>query len=479
MKRMTLYTTGVIAWIMLLSSPLMAQVNTSETVASLKKCIQSDPARAADEVDQLLKGKNKKKPELLVAVGQAYLESGKEKEAQIYAELARKADMRYASAYVLEGDIALVQKNIGTACQFYEQAIYFDAGCKEAYLKYAYVYRSSAPQLAIEKVMELKKIDPSYLPADRAIAEMYYDNNQFSKATLVYAQFINSSGVTEDDLIKYAFALFLSHDFNTSLQVAQKGLERYPRHATFNRLMMYNYADLKRYEEGLNAADQFFNASDHPDFAYLDYVYYGHLLHATKQHDAAIAQYTQAMELDNQKANLWREISEIYESKGDYDQAIESFRKYMETVSPEKHTADLDLELGKLYYAKGTDTDTPSGMENEKIEALKKADEMFAAVSRKASNSHLGNFWRARTQSALDPETTQGLAKPYYELVIAMLIGKNEPMYNTVLVECYSYLGYYHLVTDSPDESKIYWNKILEIAPGHTTALKALEGLKS
>ena len=39
----------------------------------------------------------------------------------------------------------------------------------------------------------------------------------------------------------------------------------------------------------------------------------------------------------------------------------------------------------------------------------------------------LWNFWRARTNSALDPETSQGLAKPYYEGVAALLTGKNDP----------------------------------------------------
>ena len=41
---------------------------------------------------------------------------------------------------VLEGDIALAQKNIGQACQLYEQAIYFDPNCKEAYLKLSLIH---------------------------------------------------------------------------------------------------------------------------------------------------------------------------------------------------------------------------------------------------------------------------------------------------------------------------------------------------
>ena len=53
---------------------------------------------------------------------------------------------------------------------------------------------------------------------------------------------------TEEDLVKYAFALFLNHDFEKSLEVANMGIaKRMPHHAAFNRLAMYNYTDLKRF----------------------------------------------------------------------------------------------------------------------------------------------------------------------------------------------------------------------------------------
>ena len=41
---------------------------------------------------------------------------------------------------------------------------------------------------------------------------------------------------TEEDLVKYAFALFLNHDFNKSLEVANMGLQKNARHAAFNQM---------------------------------------------------------------------------------------------------------------------------------------------------------------------------------------------------------------------------------------------------
>lgn len=50
----------------------------------------------------MIKGKNKKNIELLVAIGEAYLEAGKIPEAQQYAALAKKANGKSADAAVLE-----------------------------------------------------------------------------------------------------------------------------------------------------------------------------------------------------------------------------------------------------------------------------------------------------------------------------------------------------------------------------------------
>lgn len=86
-------------------------------------------------------------------------------------------------------------------------------------------------------------------------------------------------------------------------------------------------------------------------------------------------------------------------------------------------------------------------------------------------------MWRARTNSAMDPETTEGLAKPYYEKVAEMLLAKNEPRYNSALIECYSYLGYYYLLkSDYPVSKSIGINS--GYRTHNATAKKALDGIK-
>lgn len=477
MKTILVLTMGAL----LLAGTLSAQTPAPEwqaRVDNMKRLIQTNPEQASDEADEMLKGKNKKNVGLIISVARAYLDAGKLADAQEYLAMAKKAGSKDAGVFVLEGDIALAQKNSGQACQAYEQAIYFNPTYKDAYLKYANVYKTTSPSQAIEKLKQLKAADPSCREADREMAEVYYAGNRFDKAAEAYARFIDSPLATEDDMLKYAFALFLNHDFEKSLQIAEKGLQMNARHAAFNRLAMYNNTDLKRYEEAEKAADAFFHASDNADYSYLDYRYYGALLSELKEYDEAIIQYGKALEKDNTQIDLWREISDAYEMKNDYAQAIAAYRKYCDALAPEKKSPETLFQLGRLYYGQGTSSDTLAVPPTDRKLALQSADSLFALVAEQAPESYLGDMWRARTQSAMDPETTEGLAKPYYEKVVDLLLSKNDSNHDSALIESYSYLGYYYLLKSDYPASKEYWNKILAIDPDNATAKKALEGIK-
>lgn len=91
MKRVQMFLAGAFIAV----GSLYAQSSDAEwqmEVAKLKETIQSDPAQAAEQAEQLIKGKNKKNVELLTAIGEAYLQADKLSEAQMYAALAKKSE---------------------------------------------------------------------------------------------------------------------------------------------------------------------------------------------------------------------------------------------------------------------------------------------------------------------------------------------------------------------------------------------------
>ena len=255
------------------------------------------------------------------------------------------------------------------------------------------------------------------------------------------------------------------------------GLQKNSVDPTFNRLAMYNNVDLKRYDEAMKAADIFFKECPEADYSYLDYKYHGYLLDAVKKYDQAAVSFEKAIELDSTQVDLYKNISEDYENLGNYKNAITFYKKYFNSLEPAKQTPDLQYEIGKLCYGAGTQSDSLTITMDERKAALVEADTILSKIATLAPDNYLGNFWRARVNVALDPDATQGLAKPFYEQVAALIESKNDPRYNNVLIECYNYLGYYYLVNDKLPESKEYWNKILAVDPNHAVAKKALEGL--
>ena len=88
-----------------LSVPTMAQDENQATIDAITKVIKSKPADLEDQVKAVYK-KNKKKADVLVAMGRAFLENKDTVNATQYAEYALKADKEYAPAFMLFGDIA-------------------------------------------------------------------------------------------------------------------------------------------------------------------------------------------------------------------------------------------------------------------------------------------------------------------------------------------------------------------------------------
>ena len=454
-------------------------VSALNNIGLAKLQIKSNAVQAKDAIENVLKGKNKKNVDLILEAGRAYLENGEHLAANDYLERAQKITRKYAPVFVFAGDIFESKKDAGQACSMYEQAILFDANCREAYVKYARAYRDVNQALAVEMLGRLKTQEPNFSLANKELADLYYAKNDFDNAAKYYGEYIASGNYDSDDLKQYAMTLFLNKDYNKSLEIAQMGLKLNAQDPAFNRLAMYNNVELKKFDDATVAADNFFNKSKDAQFSYFDYTYNGTILAEKKKYPEAIASFEKAIEADTTKTELLSTISGFYEQAGDPVNAIKSYEKYLGNVS--KPSADQLVELGKKYYSYAN---TDGILPNIKTSSLLKADSIFTKVAEMEPDNYRGNCWRARANSNLDPEATKGLAKPYYEKTVEICLAKNDPRYNPVLIECYSYLGFYHLVAGEKSKnaseyetSKGYWNKILKIEPGNSTALKALDGL--
>jgi tetratricopeptide (TPR) repeat protein len=433
--------------------------------------MKSTDAKTVDaEIKKIVNDKNfkayKKDANLYVAIGYAFLYNKLNNKAQEYQSTAQSVSKsRSADAFVLWGDI-LAEHNLGAACANYETAIMYDPDCIEAYIKYARAYKNANPKLAIDKLMQLKQIAPTFVLTDRELGDIYYAKNDFGQAAQYYDTYLKSGNKTDaGDLVRYSMTLFMNHDYNKSLAVASSGLVANPRHPALNRLVMYNDVELKQYDAALSAANLLFNGSDNAKIDYLDYRYYAEALKSVKKTELAAAAFKKALEIDATKVDLWKEISDVYSGAKDYAKAISAYETYIKNVPAD--TLNNNIALGTLYYNYGIDT---LALADERQAALLKADGIFGTVAEQYPDDYRGNFWRARANLALDQ--TGALAKPYYEKTIELILPKNDARYNSALIECYSLLGAYYFQLEKQDlqSSLDNWKKILELNPDHANA---------
>ena len=226
----------------------------SPQVKQAATMIKENPAKASEAFDELMKGKNKKNTSLLVEIGRAYLDQGKTAEAAEYAQRAKDVNSKCAVAYLLSGDVALKLNDVNKASSDYNQAIYLDENCSEAYFKYAQVYKGVDPQLSLDMLMRLQTKAPDDNRISKELADVYYTMGQYGKAKEAYESYLKVGTPTEQDYTRYAMLLYLNKDYAQSSDMVKKGLELAPENHVLKRLAMYDNLELKDYKEGLEAA---------------------------------------------------------------------------------------------------------------------------------------------------------------------------------------------------------------------------------
>lgn len=453
------------------SAPVMAQDNK----AIIQQATQAIKAGANKEVVKQLYKDNKKNAEVLVGIGRAFLNQNDTANAKMFAQYANQRDGKYAPAYILLGDICVRQDNGGGAAGWYQQAKYFDPKNPEAYYKYANILRGRSPQDAVDNLNELRVQRPD-VAVDALCARIWYRSNRLDKCMEYYDK-VEQGKLEDEDITNYAMAGYLTQQREKSLQTALYGLSRDPRKAGWNRLVFYNYTDMDKFDDALTYANRLFNASDSAKISGYDYTYLGTANMGKKNFDAAIEAFTKAIEANGENKDLQnnnkKNLSDAYLAKEDYANAIKYYEEYLANNS--QPTASDLAGLGTVYQQQA------SGLTGTaQTEAFKKADGVYQQLGEKfPANIDFANFMRARINSYMDPDTKQGLAKPFYE-ALANSLGSNANRDNTDnirLTEAYRYLGYYYLLNNDKATADSYWNKVLAIDPENETAKQAL-GIK-
>ncbi len=425
----------------------------------------------------------KKSPAVQIAIARAYDAVNPdlyEKEVEKYLTKARKISLEDPNSYIFEGDRLARTKDWGQAGAKYEMAINYDPNATAAYVKYANLFTQVNPQYAINMLKKLLNVNPNSALGQRALANAYYNNNQFKEAAEEYGKYVNNPNHFKQDEDRYAFLLFYGGNYKDGYNYATSLLKKDPNNFTALRYQFMNAAqDKEMADQLLPMAENLWSMQQadpaNRKFAPIDYTLISQEFQAAKKNDEAKNVLLAAMKDMPDNASFPKQIAMVCVDLNDMPGASDYYEQYM-ALNPETGYNDYVQAAIFAYYA---------GVQ-DKTDAPEKAGAYFdkaAGLANKAAAILPDNYKPVKILGDIElqkaaKENAEVAAQPLYMQSIALLEAAPDPSkYKSDAKTMYNYLGNYYLNQNNKAEAKKYFQKVLDLNPGDEAYRKFVEGL--
>lgn len=461
-----------------------------------KTLLKSNP-KEADLLFKTALKKHKKDAALHLAILEAYKANGMTEAADKQLGITRKAGKNSPILYIYEGDQILAgdsETKVGDAASKYSQAIYFDPSNTVAQIKYAQVYLlTKSLDIPIETLKKVIAEHPDYTIAYRDLATAYSKKGVYPFAIENFKIYFEAADYSVNDISRFASVYYFTDQYDESMKLINEGLALEPDHFVLNRLRMYN-ASKSKDTLGIEYANKFFSLRAGTDEE-STFIYQDNLAHATILADAgrseeAIAVYNKVLSNQDEKIDkglVYKEMAASYTKMKEYAKAGDTYQTYIEFMGLDYTEANIFFMQGTSYYyaASAVRKDSTDAGKALLREYVTKADSAFAQTCRVSPDSYVGYQWRGHVNALLEPQPTEGLAKPHYEAAIGIILKKIEggeemtASYKSQLLRGYQYLSVYYFMNDDKDNAILYSNKVLELNPNESVSKAILEEYKN
>ena len=418
--------------------------------------------------------KNKKNPEAILKIAQAFYAQKDTANARKYANLSNEAGKpkyQFAPAYLLLGDIeASYGTDGGKAASYYNQAITFNPKNPEGYKKWAMVYRKISPTQAAKKLEEMKVQCPNEdIDAFKGHIFMLANDEKQAYENYVKADINKLDKLGLNEFVRCSY--FTGH-FADAVRAAEAGIKLEPRNPTFNRIAMFANYELKNYDAAKDYIHKYFFETDSAKISEYDHFYTALIYQALEDKANMYAHYDKALELvdDQSMIKRWsilKSVSDSYLKDKEFENAIKYYEQYLAC----KPNLNFDDEEGMAnIYSKYGDAEPA-----KKKEMISKAIELFGTLAEKYPIQVVyATFMRAGLNNKLDDNMKNSLAKPDYQKVVELLANKADRSKgeDTMLKTSYHYLMYNAFLNKNNAGAKEIAEKILVIDPEYKPALE-------
>lgn len=393
---------------------------------------------------------------------------------------AIKLEPKNPENYILLGD-AMFEKNPsdgGSPIKQYNKATELNPKSAKGILRQGKLYqRGRNYQLALDKYKEAETIDPTYAPAYREKAELYYLAGQKNNAIESYKKYLALNN-SEEARKRYAEFLFANKQYAEAVSEIENLQKAGNSSMYLDRYLGHSYAELgdktdkDAYVKGLAAIDRFFQKAG-SSFNYLpvDYKYKGILLSKTGKDSLGVIEMEKAASMDPKiKGEILREIAKTHMKAKKYGKAITTYENMM-AGDPKNLSSQDWYEFGRSYYYEAGNKQR----EKKDLDAAAlfvKADTCFSKLCQLNVNYPMGYFWRGRVNAQLDPKDEKYLPKPHYEKALSIVKPEEKMTYKSNIIEANLYLGSHAAFSKEKDltKAKEYFKAVQELDPNNKAA---------
>ncbi|MHC1703150.1 MAG: tetratricopeptide repeat protein [Tenuifilaceae bacterium] len=431
------------------------KVDTSKALPLLREAISIDP----------------KNPEIFIIAGDIYFLAKDGSNSIRNYNIANNLDKTRPTANMKIGSIYMKGRNLTAAIPYFEQAI---------------------------------KLNDKYAPAYRELGQLYSMAGRYEQSKGYFKTYLELTKGNIPAKIRYVNALFYAKEYDEVVTNVEEIFAIDQARTYLNRIAAYSSFEKNPpdYEKALSYMDKLFKNMSEDRLILKDYTYYAKIL--LKKNADYPKKYQDAARLDR---DLARNQDRYETAKGD---AKDRYKIQIDTLTNQiaglkKVMADEDLELDKAFEAyhkahiqapgdRSLLNDIAVNLYNfkrfnesakyfEKLIALgkndvndymqvgkaynqgknyAKADSMFAIVIQQFPDYVQGYVWMANTYSAMDPDNTQGIAKPKFEMVIQKA-RTDSVAYASDLFNAYRFMGGDYFAAKNFSRARDYYNMIVNL----------------
>lgn len=471
--------------------PLNAEYQTmADEVINLS---MEDPDKANKTFMKLAK-KIRNNKEDLVAVGTYFLEKNNYPAASMCADYVYKAEPTYIPGLMFSGEVFMKAQKWGQAGMRFDEVLAIDPANVPALKRNAFVYKNVNPHVAIEALEKIKAADPSYYDADKDLGDIYYKLSQYDDAVKAYETYYKAAPKDANLDIRscenFLQSLYSQANFARIIEVTTEVLPLAPKDMVIRRMDFFakvnKIGEAMDYDAAIKTAEEasaYLSDPEYADSNYIsvDYEYAAALAKEKQDFPAAITAYEKALAKDPSKLNNYKELAKLYSRDGKGEQAIATYKNYMEKKGDKVDITDY-FGLGMEYLKVSRLEQDPT----KKAELIAAGDAAFNKVLEQEPT-----YYKAVMQQAalhiVDPKVAEDEPKALYEKALGMMpaTGDGKSSEEDVLAAnpfrhlAAQYLAFYYSQKEDFDTCRKYVDMMLQADPESANAKTFDEALKS